>query len=1007
MPSQKANDLEELFTLLELEKSPQKNHFLFLLGTDTVFTEEPTISLKDPTESKSYERGETLSYAAQAVVKILGEEDEVIRTDAPLSYYSPSVDVVNGPTTLGSEVGERIAQGVFLALRAAANGKESLQISAHSRGAVESILVMNELARIKKALTEEPDKALFEILSESPCSYTCTAMKKFFKQTVKDRAESRKELLSRLNQLKINPFLIDPVPGGGFLKIPGVGWYDERFFHQPECNDYELLLYRDERTRCFTPIVPNGMQPSVIPGHHGSGSGNRYNQQLQEVPAEVNDRDTTTIQDLVLCKLFHFFHRTTGIFPPKDYNIDLKHQGLDTVLNNFLKTEETDRYHLMLQHYLAVEKNDEAFRSFSNGSYAYLGAQYTKDKQRFVHFRSHNHGSMSDVAPQVHGGFLNSEHAMLFLRDYIQLDRLTDANPAVLVIAITNALEQTISEMRNKENINPSKLLVLIQSPTGRGIFFNGLSIFVDLISQKYIRNNLSVEENKQLREAIQKPFNVLKEALNLSGDKQLSVANREIIQKCEDFLKNGLKGTIETHYQSIIRQADDLSRRIEFFLAPPERFSITFEDFLSNLDIKDDETGKLRIIKKRLQELTPVNIENVESVLTEALEQIRVDKSLSIDQKAKINAILVNEKTPLQSHFEAHHTTLEEYLSQLEHLFELAKTLRDDSPELNNILAPKSLDIDSKQLNFRCLALIQIGGILLKEKNIDLHVKPEGISASFFEHLKKEAIANGAHFPELEDLIQDWENKQGRISELEQQEQKLSEEIERIKQAKEQEAEQLNDRLKKLRDEVQKLQSQAEQLNDQLQKQNREAEKQRRKIEKLQSQAELDTEWLITKKILPLTNKYLNHLLAEAIELQPQIVNHDINKPLPSCNSEDERTKEAYKKIALKFNAVQTLKQGLENKEAVPFPSKRLENFKESLTRIENDLNLHRDPTWKRYLRTCLAIVGILASGVVFGMAGMVLYSKFADKKVSYFFSQQTQGNEFVEEINQLEASL
>lgn len=60
--------------------------------------------------------------------------------------------MINGPTILGSEVGERIVQGLFLALRAAAAGKTSLQIAAHSRGAVETILILHELDRIKKEL---------------------------------------------------------------------------------------------------------------------------------------------------------------------------------------------------------------------------------------------------------------------------------------------------------------------------------------------------------------------------------------------------------------------------------------------------------------------------------------------------------------------------------------------------------------------------------------------------------------------------------------------------------------------------------------------------------------------------------------------------------------------------------------------------------------------------------------------------------------------------------------
>ena len=147
--------LAELFGILNTAPVPSSpDHFLFLLGTDTKFTPRPTMF-----PIRDYERGETLSYVAQAMALLLNEEGasnllEPTPIANALSYDSPSVDVLNGPTTRGTEVGNRIAQGVFLALRAAASGKKTLQISGHSRGAVETILVMHELDRIYFAVCE-------------------------------------------------------------------------------------------------------------------------------------------------------------------------------------------------------------------------------------------------------------------------------------------------------------------------------------------------------------------------------------------------------------------------------------------------------------------------------------------------------------------------------------------------------------------------------------------------------------------------------------------------------------------------------------------------------------------------------------------------------------------------------------------------------------------------------------------------------------------------------------
>ncbi|WP_058448824.1 hypothetical protein [Legionella jamestowniensis] len=988
----KPNDLNEIFTLLGQEKTAQPHYFLFLLGTDTVFTETPTITLENPIDKKSYERGETLSYAAQAVVSLLGEKAEVTKSNNPLSYSSPSVDVVNGPTTLGSEVGERIAQAVFLALRALASGKQTIQISAHSRGAVESILVMHELKRIQTALENEPQKSLFEILNASPCSYTSTAIGKFFKKTDAEAdvrgAELRAELLKRLKEAKINSFLIDPVPGGGFLKIPGIAWKDERFFEQPACNSYELLLYRDERTRCFTPIVPNGMQPLIIPGHHGSASGNRYNQQLMEVPNTIEHRDTTTVQDLVLCKLFHFFHQSTGIFKPAGYHLNLAHDALDNVLNQFLNATESERYQVILQHYLAVEKNDEAFRYFANGSYAYLGAQYTKERERFVHYRGNRHDKMVNVAPQMHGSFVNPEHAMLYLRDFIQLDRLVVATPDTLVKAITNAMQAIIAEMvANKKE--PSKLLKLVQAKQGRAILFDGLSICIDVISQKYLRNHLTIEEATLLRNVIQEPFEVLNTAL-AGANGELSENNQAILSECREFLKNRLKQTIETHYHSILEQVDELDNQISFALASPEEFQNTFHAFVRNLNVEADKTGRIGQIKQRLQSLEqPVSIEKVNETLSVVLDEIRLDDSLSIEQKGQINALILNEKNShLGRFFEESQISIEKYLSTLEQLYILAENLKKDFPGLNGLLSPVPLTIDNKQLHFRCLNLIHLGAMLLKERHVNLRQKPDSISQPFFELIKNEAIALGSSSPEVEDLAVKTAENDRFIAQLEEEKEALQREMasaqEKHLQQEQLFSENYADNINGKEETIKQLASETEQL-----------------LERLLSPVELKKATLINDKLIPLVNNYMQHLLEEAIALKPELKRHDINQPLPESLQENP----IYEKIKEKFNAVRDLKQDLADSKSVPLASERLEHFKHSLTAIEHKLSLHRDPQWKRFLKQSLIIIGVIATGIVPGV-GLLIYSSFTNKPPS-FFSTKARGGAFVEECHNIEKRL
>ncbi|CDZ78215.1 chromosome segregation protein SMC [Legionella massiliensis] len=777
----KPNDLADIFFLLNQEVVQEKNHFLFFLGTDTVFTQRPTITLEDPVQKKSYEQGETLSLAAQTVVAYLGEQGqaEIGKLGEPLSYNSPSVDVLNGPTTLGTEVGKRVAQGVFLALRAAASGKENLEIASHSRGSVEAIMVMNELARIKKALAEHPKKSLRDILCEAPGdddnTYIAAAMRELFQIPDNEKPELRVELLHRLNKLKINPFLMDPVPGGSKFGIKKIRWHSPRFYEKPTCDNYELILFRDERTCCFTPIVPEGMQPLVLPGHHGSASGNRYNQQGVEVPQDIENRDTTTIQNLVLCKLFYFFNQNTGgRFDQAFYQkLDSGHEKLDSVLNNFLSADDITRREIILNHYMEVQKNDEAYRSFANGSYAWLGAQYTASKQRFVHLRGHNHSSMENVAPTFNETFLNEEHALLYLRKYIDFDELTESTLDQIVSKTTITLGKTIQALLSPLEVNEDKdvqkLLDLLQSENGAKIFFNSLSLLVDIISQKYLRNNLTQEEDINLRNVIEEPFRILKAAKErIKSDGNIHVSHKEYIKQFDDLIETGLKNTVETHFHSIIEQTDYLYVQISYLLTPPESYYKILQDFISSHLSKDERLAAVAASLGEVSADRVRSISDIQEIITGTVGSF--GENLSVELKEIISS-KANEF--LQPCIEAHQTSVEDYLKNIERLYNLSATLSKDLPALRNLLSEKKIEIERMDLDYRMSYLVKIGGCLLKEKAFDLRTKPEYLSGSFFELLKREAIKHGAHSPEIEDLQT---SNQSLSTCLRQQEQKFGE---------------------------------------------------------------------------------------------------------------------------------------------------------------------------------------------------------------------------------------
>ena len=725
-------------TLTENEAARSPDHYLFFLGSETAFTEKPTVG------ERWYERGETLSYAAQAIVSLLGEKDaaEVRPKGEPLSYCSPSVDVLNGPTTRGAEVGTRIAQGIFLALRAIASGKRTLQIAAHSRGAVEAILVLHELDRIKKTLiTTTPLKTLRQILLESTSKPTADAMALFFPKDVEeDTLENRAELFRRLDVLKINPFLIDPVPGDTVWGIPGFTWHDPLFYEKPACDDYELLICRDERSGGFYPIVPKDMQHNIIPGHHGSSLGNRYSQLGDDLHASVKHFDTTGIQDLVLFKLFYFFNKTTGTFGQRSQELaplDLAHPALDKVVNTFLATTEPQRKRVMLDLYFNVLLNDKAYHSFTSTTYSrFLGT--TTD--RCIHYQAPDYKGLSTLLTEMHGQFVNIEHAMVYLNDYVDFSGTQLADPEVQVTAINLTLANIIAEMRKDSAENErSKLLAIIKNEEGRKTLLNSLSVMVYSIGQKYLHNHLSVAEKIRLGIVLEQPFATLRSALN---DPDL-YDDISIIEHCQSVLQDGIKDTIETHYQATRQQIDHVFQQAELFLVDNERFVLAFNEFLHELTIEEDELNVFLVdMKLRLSAVTPININTVQQAILLELEQTEKNNALDSIQKEKLTGLFFGKQSiRLKAYFEAHQLSIEQYLSKIEQLYDAISELMYVYPQLSLLVGEKKLATACEELSFQRLSLIKLASHLLQEKKHEININPAKVNKIFSRFAKNEVM--------------------------------------------------------------------------------------------------------------------------------------------------------------------------------------------------------------------------------------------------------------------------
>ena len=493
-------------TLLALAKvdKPQpvkKSSFLYFLGTDTFLILKPTKDQAGLTAlaQKSYERGETLSYHALAVAKWLDEEQQdglipkerlkegAQKNYSGLAFKTDSVALLNGPDTFGSNVGYRITEALFIVFEDLLKGKTDFQISAHSRGAVEAILLIHELNMVKKELEENINKPLYEILNGlGPYAKKTFINKENYSITESDKTvkEINQRLLEALQKLKVNAFLIDPVPGDSML----IGWNDQRFYKElPEfVVNKDLLIYRDERTDGFYPIVPKDVKPLIIPGHHGTGSGNRYCQQMT-TPNACKDKDTTAVQDLLLYKLWKL---SLPLLSQQNATVlNLEHEDLDRLTNAFLSLAKTEQNKLILESYRKILQNNGAYQAFTQTRYAYLGSSQAKNGMRYIHYRNQGYQDLGIIGAQ-NEGFINHEHALLFLRDYIQLDNLDRSSIQDLANFITDAIRKVVDALsvaddyKLNDDDNDKKLLKLLKNDSGAENFFNALGSIVDILEK-------------------------------------------------------------------------------------------------------------------------------------------------------------------------------------------------------------------------------------------------------------------------------------------------------------------------------------------------------------------------------------------------------------------------------------------------------------------------------------------------------------------------------------------
>ncbi|WP_058517895.1 hypothetical protein [Legionella parisiensis] len=523
----------------KIEKQP---FTLTILGTLTDFTPElkqiakPTPYTKGA-KVKDYPKGETLS-----VISFLIKTNppaKITKVDAknPYPLQADEVTVVNGPTTDGSNVGEKISLGLVAILKAVARGQTLINIIAHSRGAVESILIAHELQAIQKMISEcvSFEEVLKQLAEQQTKRYKGTPknntpdiiepLKSQINLIPKEEQEQWfNKLKTNLPHTSINFFGMDPVPGDCFP----ITWYDERFFILPEIiNNAELIYYANERSDWgFTPIYPevvsNEKQNLVcysMPGHHGTGSNGNDGSQ-QGIIVCPDGYKTTHVQKLMIYKILNFlnkyhvaFNDGTQIF--HQYTaLGRKYSGSDSGVKS-INVTTLDFPTILRTLYAAIAKNQIGYDAYNSTNYSYMGLT----KQRRILHKGRIYGLFNDVFT-TYSGYVNEEHALLMQTHFFKIFGLDTQKKELteMLNTASSVLEENIKKIASKETS-------ILDSEVNRKNVLETFGIVIRQVSQQYLTENWSSIEKEQEKETLhQAIIDILTKFKELSESENLTI---------------------------------------------------------------------------------------------------------------------------------------------------------------------------------------------------------------------------------------------------------------------------------------------------------------------------------------------------------------------------------------------------------------------------------------------------------------------------------------------------
>lgn len=601
---------------------------LILLGTNTTFT------LKEKSD-KNYPKGESLSVVATQIKtnpnQVTQKDDEGIS-----ELIKNEVEVIKGPSTLGSEVGDRIGRGLASLLKAISRGQTTLNILGHSRGAVQGILIAHELNELQKIIgvCESLDEMLSHLKKQqdervnkktSNTNDFISILKKKIKEHP-NQGEFFENLKFNCPKASLNFFLMDPVPGD----VYPVTWYDARFYTLPLIvKNAEIIYYENERSdRGFTPIYISGTDSNQkitllsMPGHHGTGSsGNNKSQQGYDV--QPKDKKATHVQKLIVYKILHFLQQQ-GVELKED--LDLSQLQLRLGRKYVEAFKKGDFPHIYRSLYAKIQENSTKYLAFNNTNYPYMGLlEYRRLLKKGIYEKYHH-------TFFANHGFVNEEHLQLMMDDFFSqlgvssidisnLDQVVKKVHELLVLCIKNLAEEKTLESQP-----------LLSSKIVRQNALNVYGVLIQEISQKYLMMGWALEVQQKLKTRL---FDEVKEMLNsfktLSNEDQ---KNNDVKEFALELIKKSKLGLTNT----MAEQAKDLKSDFEKLmrLSP----DLELEDFFTRIYLQltqkpVDVVEKIFKSKEFIQMKDNTLDEKIKFIWSQIKDTIPKEKSdsISIDE--------------------------------------------------------------------------------------------------------------------------------------------------------------------------------------------------------------------------------------------------------------------------------------------------------------------------------------------------------------------------------------